>query len=518
MTVALVFAALGAVTGLWVARVLLEGLDSFWRGAIGAAPLGYEARVSHVLIALAVSLILARAVLWVAARKMKPRTARIPKKDSTRRGVALALLSGLGCIAAWFSLGGVDDPVGAFVVGLLILVTTLCLTHVWLVEPGTVSKERSFSFGGLALRYVRRRSGRSLSLVVLTALGCFLVLAVGANQKDPLAKATERTSGTGGFALYGESTLPIVDREALGDEVVPFRKRAGDDASCLNLGNAQNPTVLGVHPPDLSRRGAFGVKGSVHADGTSVWDLLEGQSASSVPVIGDEATLRWGLKLGPGDELEILGEGDTKHRLKVVAMLSTNVLQGSLVMSESNFKRLFPEQRGYQVFLVDAPGRAGASIQDTMTTRYGDFGMRLKPTTERLAQFHAVENTYLDIFQALGTLGMMLGILGLAILLLFNVIDRRSDLSILWAMGFRRRRIAALLALEHLSLMMWGLFLGTGAALVTMWPSLASPGDPVSMGGIAYALILIVTVGVLSTVGALSWALHNKDFSSSTAL
>jgi ABC-type lipoprotein release transport system permease subunit len=59
------------------------------------------------------------------------------------------------------------------------------------------------------------------------------------------------------------------------------------------------------------------------------------------------------------------------------------------------------------------------------------------PTEERLANFHRVENTYLSTFQMLGGLGLILGTLGMAAVLLRNVLERRRELALLRAVGLR---------------------------------------------------------------------------------
>ena len=56
---------------------------------------------------------------------------------------------------------------------------------------------------------------------------------------------------------------------------------------------------------------------------------------------------------------------------------------------------------------------------------------------QRLAAFHRVENTYLSTFQSLGGLGLVLGTIGLAAVLLRNVLERRRELALLRAVGYR---------------------------------------------------------------------------------
>ncbi|MCX5675934.1 MAG: FtsX-like permease family protein, partial [Planctomycetota bacterium] len=62
---------------------------------------------------------------------------------------------------------------------------------------------------GLALRNAARRRGRSLATVALLACGVFLVIAVDLFHLGPGGDATRRAGGTGGFALYGETSLPV---------------------------------------------------------------------------------------------------------------------------------------------------------------------------------------------------------------------------------------------------------------------------------------------------------------------
>ena len=65
------------------------------------------------------------------------------------------------------------------------------------------------------------------------------------------------------------------------------------------------------------------------------------------------------------------------------------------------------------------------------------FGGDATSTAERLARFHRVENTYLSTFQTLGGLGLLLGTVGLATVLLRNVLERRRELALLAAVGYR---------------------------------------------------------------------------------
>ena len=96
----------------------------------------------------------------------------------------------------------------------------------------------------LAVRGCARRRKRSLATVAMLACGSFLIVSIGVFRLDANRDATKRSSGTGGFALIGETTMPVVHdlnsqsgREFFalnaadlhGVNFVPFRVREGDE-------------------------------------------------------------------------------------------------------------------------------------------------------------------------------------------------------------------------------------------------------------------------------------------------
>ena len=155
--------------------------------------------------------------------------------------------------------------------------------------------------------------------------------------------------------------------------------------------------------------------------------------------------------------------GDREIRLRLVAALRDSIFQGELLMSQANFRRLFPEQEGYHVLLVDTPPGRSADVSLTIENALIDFGADAVGTGERLAEFHRVENTYLSTFQTLGGLGLLLGTLGLATVLLRNVLERRRELALLGAVGYRRSHFTLMVAAENALLLAGGLVAGAAS-------------------------------------------------------
>ena len=240
--------------------------------------------------------------------------------------------------------------------------------------------------------------------------------------------------GYGGFDLIGVSTQPIYDnlgspaarRQAigtpadrmLGATIIPLRMHQGDDASCTNLFQVSQPTILGLSNKlqkltELTSR--FQFAWSASAEPASPWMVLQspatGQADSPIPVILDQNTALWSLKQGgqlfAPIELEI--EGRPVH-FRVVGLLSNSVLQGKLIISERNFERLFPRITGYRFFLIQSGDRTDpATVQSTLEQGWSDSGMDVTPSVEILSRLLGVQNTYISAFQSLGALGLLLG-------------------------------------------------------------------------------------------------------------
>ena len=109
-----------------------------------------------------------------------------------------------------------------------------------------------------------------------------------------------------------------------------------------------------------------------------------------------------------------------------------------------------------------------------------------------------MQNTYLSTFQSLGGLGLLLGTLGLAAVQLRNVVERRGELALLRAAGFRRRTLAGLVILENVALLLAGLGCGILAALVAMLPHLMTRDASIPWLSLTVTLTLVIIVGLLS--------------------
>jgi ABC-type antimicrobial peptide transport system permease subunit len=168
------------------------------------------------------------------------------------------------------------------------------------------------------------------------------------------------------------------------------------------------------------------------------------------------------------------------------------------LISEKNFVSRF-SAAGFRAFLIDAPVDGVDLVDKELSRGLQDRGFEVVPAWRRLADFMAVENTYLGIFQALGGLGLLLGSAGLAIVVLRNVSERRGELALLRAVGFRKRDLQRMVFGEHALLISSGLVIGLAASAIAIFPALQSPGVHLPV-----RLLACVVAGL--GIGGLAWS------------
>ena len=512
-------AVLGSALGVAYTRGVLFGLSTVWSEAVGAAAVELHARPATLAVGALSSVAVSVAALWLGTRRLFKKSAVAllggstdsdlgPGRRRTKLAAATALLGGIGAVVlvATTDRDGGPAAAGAFFgAGSLLLLATLAGSALFLGRLGVHARWRA-SLADLGRRNCGRRRSRSLATIALLAAGTFLVLSISVHRLGAPVDVTLRDSGTGGFGLIGTSSMPVLvdlngergretfaleDEDWQGVSVVPMRVNQGDEASCLNLHLSTNPRLVGVRASDLGSRGAFRFARTVEPV-DDPWSLLAWEPGDPVPAIGDHASLTWALHRKVGDVLEYEDERGETFPVRIVGTLSDSILQGSLLVPEAAFEAHFPSEAGYRMFLVDAPAGREGEVSDMLGRGLEDLGMSLTPTAVRLDEFHAVQNTYLVIFQMLGGLGLLLGSVGLGMVLLRNAFERRGEFAILRAVGFSRRGIRRLVLSEHTLLLLLGVGCGALAALVAVAPSQAAAGGsfPWAAAGAFVGLVL----------------------------
>ncbi len=520
---------LGVPAGLLYAAGIISALGNWWSGAMGGVTsLWLHFTPTSLLIGAASGLVLGLlTVVWSTRRLGRLRVLELLAGQQAlavaparpRQRLAAVSLVALLVIAAALGLLAVGSDAlpsqaAFFAIGVALLLAALLAGHLILARAVRISPA-SRSLLRLALRNAAAGSSRSLLVIGLLAAASFVIVAVAANTRDyARMDVTRKYSGTGGFSLLATSSVPLSfslsspagranlgfspeDEAAFeGVQVVSFLASPGEDISCLNIAKPTYPRVLGVGEAMIQRGGfsAIGRNGSLE-----VWASLNKPAEDgAIPALGDAASVQWTLHSGLGQTYEMPAADGEPVKLRFVGVLPDSIFQRELLVSEANFRRLFPTITSPSYFLIDTPPGREHQVAAVLRKHLGEMGLQVRTTREVLNDFMQVQNTYLAMFLALGSLGLLLGTIGLVTVLLRSALERRGELALMLATGFYRPRLARLLLIENGGLLLAGLACGTVSALVAVAPHLVSAEARVNWQVLISVLLGILLFGLVS--------------------
>ena len=528
----------GGGLGAVLARALVWSLERFWRDAFAGASMDFHFSWTVAGVAAGAAAVLTLAVLL----KTVSRFAKVcPVGLWQGRGTVGE--NGHGRWAGWESVVGGGLAAGALAVmvlcpggaaangaffgaGFLLRVSMLLFVKTaggawWGAEKETRGP------AGAGIRRALQLPRRSAPVVLLLASGLFLAVGILSMKRDPAAGCEHPWSGSGGFASLVTSVsamergrgVELARRVSGGKGVVPVRVHDGDEAGCLNMNRPQTPRLLGLDARAMARARAFEPE-----DAGGVWTLIERPlEDGTVPALAaDQTMLQYSLKakagLADGTVLNYAGRDGTVWRVRIVGALPvrSGILQGALIVDERAFVKMFPDE-GYRMWLCDyAPyllreagdqrrpaRRPGAADGNQVgKLRHPEPGVTVETVEERLRLLGSVESAYLDMFLVLGGLGVVLGVLGIALVILRSVEERRGELALMRAVGLPPRTVMRLLAAEYGVLVLAGLVIGIVPALVAIQPAARALGSGMPWSAMAGILAGFLGSAALCVVSA----------------
>ncbi len=535
----------GTLAGVGYNILILTGLATIWRDAVGTnhlvpllrwQTLGWGAGISLLLSWLVLSVLTKRRTTSSPLINLLHHEGAAPIRLSRRSPLpfllaAAVLAAGAISVSPLIGLGnssGHQASLMFFLCGALTLLTTFSLVHAQLIRLTRQPYGADINLRRMGWRNAGRHPWRSMATVIMLGCGVFLVLTIGGNRRLAGADTHQRNAGTGGFSLYGESVLAMkfsrLDADSTDDgglsedlhqriDVIPLLTQGTEEANCLNLHRINTPRLLGVEPDALADRHAFSFRET--ADPISAQDRPNNQDETGktsksagwkmlaatldegvVPGIADSATIKWGLGKNVGDSISYTDESGNTFRVKLVAAIDNSILQGSILVHRDVLRQRFANTAGSRAMLVDAPKGYRERARSEILSIYGNRGLVLTPAADRLQSFLAVQNTYLNIFLVLGGLGILVGTAGLAIVVSRNAAERIREFAILRAVGFSRRQVRSMLIWEHAFLAAAGLLCALAGAAAGMLPPLISGGSqiPWMSTGIIFAILAIAAL------------------------
>ena len=488
----------GVVAGLLYSSLTLWLLGNVWSGATHTEGFALHIQPLPLLIGWAVGMLFCAFVLWRSLRKIHNNSLQSVLPSLTGEGLGvrpftfLLLILTVILVAANFLF--FHNMVLFIVCGLLwILTWGLFLRHYILLCQTTEVNRKQIMWQSL-----RTSLRQHLLAYWALSLGVFTVFAVGLNRPD-FSNAKE---ATGGYQFYVDSRVPIqydlnnpsvrqkLSLDGLPDstQFLGFLCHTQDEASCLNLNQVSTPTVLA---PTGSQRGE-----GIAALFSGLFLSPQRELRRGLSLFIDEEALIWSLKKSVGDTIYYQNERGESVPVVIAGTYPTGIFHGNAIMSEEDFRSLWPKESGVEVLLMKS-SRPDEAVE-ILSTAMNEYGLTVQTIKERIRMFFEVTDTYLIIFLTLGGLGLLLGVFSLVIIVRKNITAQATTIRQYRAMGFSEHLIGQMLLRENLLAPLFAICIGATGSLISISANVggAGLGTFVMAFAVLSAIVLLLFYGI----------------------
>lgn len=507
--VVLVASVAGVLVGLLYTSLVMWMLGNVWIGATQTGGFIVYPDLITILIGFFAGITLSLVLLRLMLVKMMKEKQKVSgrKKGSIRTKRVLLILSGVLAIG----MIGINvfflHSVTLFVTTGVVLIGMAALWGDFLITRNASAAKDNFHVSSLTWSTLYAGKKQAMLSFLALATGVFIVFSVGLNRKG-FADSSQLRTGTGGYALWCESSVPIyhsmatqAGREKLSltdlppdAEILQCLRYSADDASCLNLNKVKNSTVLGIDMNALSTSD-FQIEQSLYPlERKAFFEQMKARNDFVYPALVDATVLTWGLRLNLGDTLWYEGDKGQRVAIQLAGTLSNSIFQGNILIDQALFREIWEETTGSEVFLLKVDEAEKEEVKSLLSQALNEYGVRILTTNDRLRQFNTVTDTYLTIFMTLGCLGLLLGIMGFVIVIRKNLSMRMREINMYRTLGFTDKRIEMLLYKENLLVPLYALATGFISALIGVSSTFTNAGIWILLLALIFIIVFIVFV------------------------
>jgi putative ABC transport system permease protein len=388
--------------------------------------------------------------------------------------------------------------------------TIAACANLKLIDAGVGLLGRRFARTQAALRpplaFLSRRplrtglatSAFALVIVMVTVIA----VAVSGSNVD-----YQRDSAGYDIQVVTQSSDPIVlpadvAQQVTAETVIPMRHYRGPLTAPGIFGGSGTSVdvmfyVLPEQPQDAgpvyltSREKRFG-------SDADVWRALRAEPGL---VVGE-----WSSSVNTGDAITVEGANGPID-LHLAAIPASTILNG-LIASPSTLARIDASPAGSTVLLKTRPGVNQKAMAREIERALFTQGVQATSTREVLDQDYATNLNYATEYDVLLHMGLVVGVLALAMVSARAAVERRRVIGVLRSLGYHPSRVMAGLVVESVVMTTLGAVSGIFAGLI-MGYLVIGGSQPGTNFGVDFArlgiALAIVYVTVMIVTGPLAW-------------
>jgi putative ABC transport system permease protein len=329
-----------------------------------------------------------------------------------------------------------------------------------------------------------------------------VIAILTAEQGAALNSVVQQDSG--GYDIVTRTTLPIADLASrIGTDralsgkvaaVIPFNS-TGVTVKDLTSGIPLDPQpAVGGDPKTPSQSNFYtgntftmALMASGYKTATDVWKSVTANNSSDI--VWSFGSVNFN---GPptssktpdvGDLLQLYYHPNSTTVLSknvTVAGILNGVFFNGIVGTSQLLKNAFGIGTGQLGFVKVSNGIDPTSVSNILKKDFAHLGMQTIAIAALVSTFIQIGQSFLGIFEAFLALGLVVGIAGLGIISIRSVVERRKEIGVLRAIGYRKNMILAAFLLENSYVALLGILIGIVLGIDLGYAIATSPGSGLS--------------------------------------
>jgi len=373
----------------------------------------------------------------------------------------------------------------------------------------------------------RFRTGATVAMFALVLLSVTVIAFLTAEQTAALDTIVRQDSG--GYDVLTQTTLAVPDLAA---RIGADPRLNGMVAAVIAFNNT------GVVVRDLTSGADFGPQLVVGADpnATSQSNFYK-SNTFSMPLLANgyktasdvwravtinSSNIVWSFGSvnfnGPptgsrtpaaGDLLQLFykpSPGLTLSKNVTVAGVMNGVFFSGVVATNGLLKNSFGVGTGQLGFMKVSSGVDPTTVSIILKKDFARLGMQPLAIAVVIGTFVQIGQSFLGIFEAFLALGLVVGIAGLGIISIRSVVERRKEIGVLRAIGYRKNMVLSAFLLENSYVALLGILIGIVLGIDLGYAIATSPGSGLTFVIPWLSLLEIIAfsygLAVLTTIGS----------------
>src|SRR6266513_1936166 len=192
--------------------------------------------------------------------------------------------------------------------------------------------------------------------------------------------------------------------------------------------------------------------------------IVDRSAAGPNQFVPDESRLR----VVPGDRIRALDAAGHTVDLTIVGVLEQALqFTSGVFVDQDVVQTTFPAQERYTAYFFQmAPTADVGAFRADLERVFFPYGLRTIDIREEIGQAFDASQQVLTLMEAYLGIGLLVGIAGLAVITLRAVVERRTQIGALRAIGFTRRMVLSVFLLEIALIAVLGVGIGVALGIV----------------------------------------------------